>query len=58
MALYIVASDGVREQTRKLKDSVTIEQAEKMLEQLYEEDYLGLSYYLYEDDRLIKTLEY
>lgn len=58
MALYIVASDGVREQSRKLKESVTLEQAKLLLEELYEDDYLGLSFYLYDESELIITLEY
>lgn len=58
MALYIVATDGVREQRRKLKESVTLEQAELLLEELYEDDYLGLSWHLYDESELIMTLEH
>ena len=58
MALYIVATDGARQQERKLKDSVSLEQAKLLLEQLYEDDYLGLSYYLYDEGDLIMSLEY
>ena len=41
--MIITATDGVTTQSRTLKSEVTIERAVELLEQLYDEDYLGLS---------------
>ena len=49
MLLQIIISDGINEQKRTLKPNVTLSQAEELLEQMYYNDYLGLSYYLYVD---------
>lgn len=49
MILQIIISDGIKEQKRTLKSDVTLERAEELLEQMYNDDYLGLSYYLYVD---------
>lgn len=49
MLLQIIISDGINEQKRTLKPNVTLSQAEELLEQMYSNDYLGLSYYLYVD---------
>lgn len=47
MALYkIEATDGISTQTMKFKKPVTLEVAKEKLQQLFEDDYLGLDYYL------------
>lgn len=56
--MIITATDGVTTQSRTLKSEVTIERAVELLEQLYDEDYLGLSYTLWVDDEEYMTLEY
>lgn len=55
--MIITATDGVTTQSRTLKSEVTIERAVELLEQLYDEDYLGLSYTLWVDDEEYVTLE-
>lgn len=44
--MKIIITDGINTQTRKLKDTVTLERASELLEDLYNDDYLGCSYYL------------
>lgn len=48
--MTIEITDGVTTQRRKLKPSVTVEQAEALLEEMWMDDYLGLSYYLLDDN--------
>lgn len=55
--MIITATDGITTQSRTLKSEVTIERAVELLEQLYDEDYLGLSYTLWVDDEEYLTLE-
>ena len=55
--MIITSTDGVTTQSRTLKSEVTIERAVELLEKLYDEDYLGLSYTLWVDDEEYMTLE-
>ena len=55
--MIITATDGVTTQSITLKSDVTIERAVELLEQLYDEDYLGLYYTLWVDDEEYMTLE-
>lgn len=46
----IAISDGINTQTRKLKPHVTKERASEILENLYNDDYMGYSYYLLDEN--------
>lgn len=48
--MYIVASDGVETQARKLKSTVSLSKAKMLVENLKDTDYLGLKYWLEDDD--------
>ena len=48
--MYIVASDGVETQARKLKSTVSLPKAKMLVENLKDTDYLGLKYWLVDDD--------
>lgn len=48
--MYIVASDGVETQARKLKLTVSVPKAKMLVENLRDTDYLGLKYWLEDDD--------
>lgn len=49
--MYIVASDDVTTQVRKLKPTVSLQKAKMMVQNLRDTDYLGLEYWLEDDDR-------
>ena len=56
--MTIEITDGVTTQRRKLKPSVTVEQAEALLEAMWNADYMGYSYYLLdENDTEIRAFE-
>ena len=46
MIYVIYATDGCETQTMKLKIGTTIERANEILEDLIENDYLGLEYWI------------
>lgn len=48
--MYIVASDDVTTQIRKLKPTVSLQKAKMMVENLRDTDYLGLKYWLEDDE--------
>lgn len=48
--MYIVASNGVKTQARKLKSTVSFPKAKMLVENLRDTDYLGLEYWLEDDD--------
>lgn len=48
--MYVVASDGVTTQARKLKATVSLPKAKMLVENLRDTDYLGLEYWLEDDD--------
>lgn len=48
--MYIEISDGVTTQRRKLKPSVTIARAEALLEEMWNADEMGYSYYLVDEN--------
>lgn len=48
--MYIVVSDGVETQARKLKSTVSLPKAKMLVENLKDTDYLGLKYWLEDDD--------
>lgn len=53
----IQATDGIRTQEMKLKNH-TEKQAREKMQQLFEDDYLGLDYYLFDaNDNEIMRLE-
>ncbi len=56
--MKIEITDGITRQTRKLKDNMSIDRAKELLKELFEDDYLGLDYYLLDDaDNEILALE-
>ena len=56
--MKIEITDGITRQTRKLKENVSIDRAKELLKELFEDDYLGLDYYLLDDvDNEILALE-
>ena len=56
--MKIEITDGITRQTRKLKENMSIERAKELLKELFEDDYLGLDYYLLDDaDNEILALE-
>lgn len=48
--MYIVASDGTEIQTKKLKSTVSLPKAKMLIQNLRDTDYLGLEYWLEDDD--------
>lgn len=48
--MYIVASNGVETQARKLKPTVSLPKAKMLVKNLQDTDYLGLKYWLEDDD--------
>lgn len=48
--MYIVASNGVETQSKKLKSTVSLPKAKMLVENLRDTDYLGLEYWLEDDD--------
>lgn len=48
--MYIVASDDVTTQIRKLKPTVSLQKAKMMVQNLRDTDFLGLEYWLEDDD--------
>lgn len=56
--LKIRVTDGIDIRTRRLKEGTTIERGMEILRNLFEDDYLGLSYTLLVDGAEYATLEY
>jgi hypothetical protein len=48
--VYIVASNGVETQSKKLKPTVSVPKAKMLVENLRDTDYLGLEYWLEDDN--------
>lgn len=48
--MYIVASDDVTTQVRKLKPTVSLQKAKMMVQNLRDTDFLGLEYWLEDDE--------
>ena len=48
--MYIVASNGVETQARKLKSTVSLPNPKMLVENLRDTDYIGLEYWLEDDD--------
>ena len=48
--MYVVASDDITTQVRKLKPTVSLQKAKMMVQNLRDTDYLGLEYWLEDDD--------
>ena len=48
--MYIVASNGVETQSKKLKPTVSVPKAKMLVENLRDTDYLGLEYWLEDDE--------
>lgn len=48
--MYIVASDDVTTQVRKLKPTVSLQKAKMMVQNLCDTDFLGLEYWLEDDE--------
>ena len=48
--MYVVASDGVTTQSKKLKPTVFVPKAKMLVKNLQDTDYLGLKYWLEDDD--------
>lgn len=48
--MYVVASDGVEIQAKKLKPTVSLPKAKMLVENLRDTDYLGLEYWLEDDE--------
>ena len=48
--MYVVASDGVTTQAKKLKPTVSLPKAKMLVENLRDTDYLGLEYWLEDDE--------
>lgn len=48
--MVIYATDGVTTQKANLKQNIQRREAEAIIEEMLEDDYLGLSYYLENDD--------
>lgn len=48
--MYIVASDDVTTQIRKLKPTVLLQKAKMMVQNLRDTDFLGLEYWLEDDE--------
>ena len=48
--MYIVASDDVTTQIRKLKPTVSLQKAKMKVQNLRDTDFLGLEYWLEDDE--------
>lgn len=48
--MYIVASNGVETQSKKLKSTVSLPKAKMLVRNLQDTDYLDLKYWLEDDD--------
>lgn len=48
--MYVVASNGVETQSKKLKPTVSVPKAKMLVENLRDTDYLRLEYWLEDDD--------
>ena len=48
--MYIVASNGVETQSKKLKPTVSLPKAKMLVRNLQDTDYLGLKYWLEDDN--------
>jgi hypothetical protein len=48
--VYIVASNGTETQVKKLKSTVSLPKAKMLVQNLRDTDYLGLEYWLEDDD--------
>lgn len=48
--MYIVASNGVETQSKKLKSTVSVPKAKMLVKNLQDTDYLGLKYWLEDDE--------
>ena len=48
--MYILASDDVTTQIRKLKPTVSLQKAKMMVQNLRDTDFLGLEYWLEDDE--------
>lgn len=48
--MYIVASNGVETQSKKLKSTVSLPKAKMLARNLQDTDYLGLEYWLEDDN--------
>ena len=48
--MYIVASDDVTTQIRKLKPTVSLQKAKMMVQNLRDTDFIGLEYWLEDDE--------
>lgn len=48
--MYIVASNGVETQSKKLKSTVSLPKAKMLVRNLQDTDYLGLEYWLEDDN--------
>lgn len=50
MCMVIYATDGIVTQKAKLKPNIQRREAEEIMIEMFADDYLGLSYYLEDDD--------
>lgn len=57
MKMEIEIANGIRSEYRKIKDEISKEQGAIILKQLWEQDYLGLTYNLWVDGEVILTFE-
>lgn len=48
--MYIVASNGVETQSKKLKPTVSVPKAKMLVKNLQDTDYLCLKYWMEDDD--------
>ena len=55
--IQLVITDGLKSETKTFQNDVSLERAQEVMEQMYEDDYLGLSYYLYVDGEEYLALE-
>ena len=57
VSIEIEITDGISPQTRRLQGTVSTNTAVSLLYELYEEDYLGLTYNLWIDNEIYLSLE-
>ena len=50
ICMLIYATDGITTQKANLKQNIQRREAEAIIEEMLEDDYLGLSYYLEDDN--------
>lgn len=55
--IQMVITDGLISETKTFKKDVSLERAQEILEQMFEDDFLGLTYSLYVDGEEYCTLE-